>query len=81
MDLEHWKDHWRNTPIEVLRFKFTEDYVQETKFLADKAYAKFYWMSFGSIFFRLGLVAFILFIAVFFQPTLRSLNYLPRRVQ
>lgn len=76
VDIEQWKEHWTSTPIEQLRARFTRDYIQETWFLADKAYAKFYWMSFGSIFFRLGLVFFILFIATLFSANINVVKFL-----
>jgi hypothetical protein len=76
IDIDRWRDYWTNTPVEHLRTKFTQDYVQETWFLAEKAYAKFYWMSFGSIFFRLGLVAFILFIATLFSADITLVRFL-----
>jgi len=76
VDIKQWKDHWTNTPVEELRARFKQDYIQETWFLADKAYAKFYWMSFGSIFFRFGLVAFILFIASLFSANVNLVKFL-----
>lgn len=75
VDIEQWERHWVNTPIEDLRNNFTQDYIKETWFLAEKAYAKFYWMSFGSVFFRLGLVGLIIFIASLFSANIQVVQF------
>jgi hypothetical protein len=62
-----WKAHWQDQSAEQLRAATEQDYIKESWLLAEKAYAKFLWMSYGSIFFRLALVAFILFIASLFS--------------
>jgi hypothetical protein len=76
VNINQWEEYWSNTPVAVLRTSFTQDYVKETWFLAEKAYAKFYWMSFGSIFFRLGLVAFVIFIASLFSANVQVVQVL-----
>lgn len=75
VNIDDWKSHWNSTPVEQMRSRFTQDYIQETWFLAEKTYAKFYWMSFGSIFFRIALFALTLFIATLFSPDTKSLGF------
>jgi hypothetical protein len=54
-----WEEYWDSRQPAELQSLMAKDYLRESKFIAEKARAKFEWMSFGSASFKLALLCLL----------------------
>src|SRR5437763_2496252 len=71
-----WSRYWKSLTAEVLQNKIQEDYIFESRLLAEKARAKFLWMSFGSVFFRVALICLINLVASLFFANVTMVRFI-----
>jgi hypothetical protein len=71
-----WSQYWNSLTAEELQNRIQQDYVFESRLLAEKARAKFLSMSFGSVFFRLALIWLIILVASLFSSNATIVQFI-----
>jgi hypothetical protein len=73
-----WSEHWTSAtaPIASLHQEFQDNYVFESRLLAEKARAKYLWLSFGSLFLRLALLCLIVLTVSLFASRTQTVGVL-----
>jgi hypothetical protein len=70
VDSDDWQQYWESygpSKTLALQAKFENDYIFESRLLAEKARDKFLWLSFGALFLRLALLCLIVLVASLFS--------------
>jgi hypothetical protein len=78
VDENVWNEHWKSAiaPIASLHQEFETNYVFESRLLAEKARAKYLWLSFGALFFKVALLCLIVLTASLFASETRTVGLL-----
>lgn len=63
-----WEEHWRTQTTAELRSQMRDNYVQETRLIAEKAAAKFAWMRWGTFSFKVALGFLLVLVADLLSP-------------
>jgi hypothetical protein len=73
-----WTQQWSQgtAPIANLQSEFERNYIFESRLLAEKARAKYLWLSFGALFLRLALLCLIVLAASLFASRIRTVQLL-----
>jgi hypothetical protein len=70
LEKEAWSDHWiKHSTAEQLHEEMLSNYIDESRLIAQKAYAKVILMSIGSLFFKISILLFIILMASLFSPS------------
>jgi hypothetical protein len=60
---EEWDKYWKESDLQSIQQMIFSNYIKETWLIAQKAQAKFNWMSIGRIFFRLSFAFLLILVA------------------
>lgn len=68
LENEKWSDHWKDHSMKELQEQMVQNYIKECLLIAQKVNAKVTLMSWGSIFFRVAILFFVVLMAALFSP-------------